>query len=226
MVSHPGSSAAPDVVVIGGGIIGVAGAAHLAESGRRVLLLERDDVAAGASGRNSGVVQHPFDPALIDLHLETVALYRRLEAPVGDETGLRLPPAPRRLLNLLYYSLWPLAGSIHQPGRRIGQVVVIRQVIGGQVQGLFRPPAARAQMIERQISSDAEQPTLARTLPAPLPGARPNPQECLLQQIFGSRLVTHNVAEMAADGGFVTLVKRFKSPALLVLDLFDQCLIW
>ncbi len=74
---------APDVVVIGGGIVGVSCAAHLAASGRRVVLLERSEIAAGASGRNSGVVQHPFDPVLVDLHLETLALYRALA-----ETGL------------------------------------------------------------------------------------------------------------------------------------------
>lgn len=100
MASHPSSNAAPDVVVIGGGIIGVAAAAHLAETGRRVLLVEREAIAAGASGRNSGVVQHPFDRVLIDLHLETVALYRRLEATVGEATGFRLPSEPSGLLNV------------------------------------------------------------------------------------------------------------------------------
>ena len=62
----------PDVVVIGGGIIGTSVAAFLAEAGRRVVLVERAEIGAGASGRNSGVVQHPFDPALVALHLETV----------------------------------------------------------------------------------------------------------------------------------------------------------
>jgi glycine/D-amino acid oxidase-like deaminating enzyme len=69
---------APDVIVIGGGIVGVSSAAHLAAAGRRVVLVERSDIAAGACGRNSGVVQHPFDPVLVELHLETLALYRAL----------------------------------------------------------------------------------------------------------------------------------------------------
>jgi glycine/D-amino acid oxidase-like deaminating enzyme len=79
------------VVVIGGGIVGVSAAAHLATTGRRVVLIERTEIAAGASGRNSGVVQHPFDPVLVDLHLETLALYRGLE-------GVAIPPAPVGLL--------------------------------------------------------------------------------------------------------------------------------
>ncbi len=97
-MSRADRSAAPDVIVIGGGIIGVSAAAHVAETGRRVLLLERDRVAAGASGRNSGVVQHPFDPVLVSLHLETLALYRRLEARSGGT--FRLPDRPAGLLQL------------------------------------------------------------------------------------------------------------------------------
>jgi glycine/D-amino acid oxidase-like deaminating enzyme len=81
--------------VIGGGIVGVSAAAHLAEGGGRVTLLERAEIAAGASGRNSGVVQHPFDPVLVELHLETVALYRALE-------GVRLPDEPAGLLNVTH----------------------------------------------------------------------------------------------------------------------------
>ncbi len=97
MVSPPRpTDPAPDVVVIGGGIVGVSCAAHLAASGRRVVLLERAGIAAGASGRNSGVVQHPFDPVLVELHLETLALYRALAANgVEDFT---LPDEPAGLL--------------------------------------------------------------------------------------------------------------------------------
>ena len=53
-----------DVAVIGGGIVGCALAAFLAEGGARVVLYEREAIAAGASGRNSGVVQDTLDPAL------------------------------------------------------------------------------------------------------------------------------------------------------------------
>jgi glycine/D-amino acid oxidase-like deaminating enzyme len=90
------SDPAPDVVVIGGGIVGVSCAAHLAASGRRVVLLERAGIASGASGRNSGVVQHPFDPVLVELHLETLALYRALSA--NGVEGFTLPEDPAGLL--------------------------------------------------------------------------------------------------------------------------------
>ena len=68
-----------DVAIIGGGIVGCAAAAFLAEAGAKVELYERDEVGAAASGRNSGSVQHPFDPVLTELHVETLEHYRGLE---------------------------------------------------------------------------------------------------------------------------------------------------
>jgi glycine/D-amino acid oxidase-like deaminating enzyme len=79
-------SANADVAIVGGGIIGCALAAFLAEDGARVRLYERDEVAAGASGRNSGLLQHPMDEALTDIFAVSEALY----AELGH--GFELPP--------------------------------------------------------------------------------------------------------------------------------------
>ena len=68
-----------DVAVIGGGIVGCALAAFLAEGGASVVLYEREQIAAGASGRNSGVLQHPFDETLAGLYEESLRHYRELE---------------------------------------------------------------------------------------------------------------------------------------------------
>jgi glycine/D-amino acid oxidase-like deaminating enzyme len=66
--------------IIGGGIIGTTAAALLAEDGADVTLVEATAVAAGASGRNSGTIQHPFDPVLLALHRDTLERYRELAA--------------------------------------------------------------------------------------------------------------------------------------------------
>ena len=81
-----------DVAVIGGGIVGVAAAGYLAAAGAEVALAEQAHIGAGASGRNSGAVQNPFDPALTQLHEETVAIYRELEAPGTSAFPLDRPP--------------------------------------------------------------------------------------------------------------------------------------
>jgi D-hydroxyproline dehydrogenase subunit beta len=72
------SANAPDVAIVGGGIVGCALAAFLAEDGARVRLNERDEVAAGASGRNSGLLQHPMDEALAGVFALSEALYAEL----------------------------------------------------------------------------------------------------------------------------------------------------
>ena len=83
----------PDVAIVGGGIVGCAAAVFLAEAGARVELFERDDLAAAASGRNSGSIQHPFDRVLAELHTETLRHYRELE-------GFELPESPAGVLIL------------------------------------------------------------------------------------------------------------------------------
>jgi glycine/D-amino acid oxidase-like deaminating enzyme len=86
-------SPGPDVAIVGGGIVGCAAAAFLAEAGAGVEVYEREEVGAAASGRNSGAVQHPFDPVMAELHAETVSLYRELD-------GMELPEAPAGVLML------------------------------------------------------------------------------------------------------------------------------
>ncbi len=57
-----------DVAILGGGITGVAAAAFLAERGCRAALVERHDLAGGASGRNAGFllagISHPYSIAV------------------------------------------------------------------------------------------------------------------------------------------------------------------
>ncbi|MFL5683350.1 MAG: NAD(P)/FAD-dependent oxidoreductase [Chloroflexota bacterium] len=52
-----------EVIVVGAGVQGASLAFHLAKRGARVLVLERDTVAAGATGRSSGFVRMHYDLA-------------------------------------------------------------------------------------------------------------------------------------------------------------------
>jgi D-hydroxyproline dehydrogenase subunit beta len=86
---------APDVAVIGGGIIGCSAAALLAERGASVVLIEANAVGAGASGRNMGAIQHPFDPVLTPLYLDSLDRYHTLSAEDGS---FSLPDHPAGVL--------------------------------------------------------------------------------------------------------------------------------
>ncbi len=59
-----------DAIVIGGGLVGCATACYLAESGATVLLVERSDINAGASGRNAGSLHFQLEHRLIKHHQE------------------------------------------------------------------------------------------------------------------------------------------------------------
>jgi glycine/D-amino acid oxidase-like deaminating enzyme len=81
----------PDVLVIGGGIVGAASAYHLARRGASVTLLEASDLASGATGRNLGYIwvhtRRPGPELELVMHLR-----RELEELPGvfdDDFGLR-----------------------------------------------------------------------------------------------------------------------------------------
>ena len=73
----------PDVVVVGGGIIGAACALELAERGASVTLVEREHLAAGASGRNLGLLVMPDHADLVPMYRASIDRYLRVvdEAP-------------------------------------------------------------------------------------------------------------------------------------------------
>jgi glycine/D-amino acid oxidase-like deaminating enzyme len=83
------------VVVVGGGITGTATAAFLARAGAQVTLADGAGLASGASGANSGIVYHPFEPVLNALYHQTIALYRELAL---EGVGFTLGAEPAGLL--------------------------------------------------------------------------------------------------------------------------------
>ncbi|WP_430244269.1 NAD(P)/FAD-dependent oxidoreductase [Neorhizobium sp. DAR64861/K0K2] len=79
-----------DVVVIGGGIIGISTALSLVERGISVAVCEKGLIAGEQSSRNWGWVrQMGRDPAELPLAMESLRLWRGMNERVGGETGLR-----------------------------------------------------------------------------------------------------------------------------------------
>src|SRR5215469_12995038 len=68
------------VAVVGGGIVGCAIAYRLTRAGFGVILLERDAIAAHASGRNAGNVNplHGTPRSLVPFALEAFRLHREI----------------------------------------------------------------------------------------------------------------------------------------------------
>ncbi|SMF79560.1 Glycine/D-amino acid oxidase [Tistlia consotensis] len=81
---------AADVVVIGGGVAGVATAWHLARQGVRVVLCEKGRIAGEQSSRNWGWVRRlGRDPAEMPLMMEANRIWQGLAEATGEDLGFR-----------------------------------------------------------------------------------------------------------------------------------------
>lgn len=136
-------------VVVGGGITGCATAYYLASAGLRVTLMERDSIAAHASGKNAGNLNplYQISHQLVPLALEAFALHRTVLAELSRMGCARyeLRPAVRihlgcteMELNELEASAGTLARTDTFSARRLGSQELRRlepgvadQFIGG-----------------------------------------------------------------------------------------------
>ncbi|KIN61446.1 AgaE protein [Sulfitobacter noctilucae] len=79
-----------DVVVIGGGVIGVCTAHCLAEAGHSVVLLEKGRIAGEQSSRNWGWIrQQGRDLAELPIMMEAIGRWQELAAQTDVDIGLR-----------------------------------------------------------------------------------------------------------------------------------------
>jgi len=79
---------AVDVAIIGGGIIGVTTAWHLAKRGRKVLICEKGRVAGEQSSRNWGWVRvNGRDDDEVPIAIESLRFWDELSREIGDEIG-------------------------------------------------------------------------------------------------------------------------------------------
>ncbi|MFT4949410.1 MAG: sarcosine oxidase subunit beta [Natronomonas sp.] len=81
-----------NVVVVGGGIVGLASAYYLADRGADVTVCEKASVGAGATDRAAGGIRTQFTTDVaISLSLESIAVWETFEAEFGVDVGYRRP---------------------------------------------------------------------------------------------------------------------------------------
>ncbi len=90
-IAYPGPPpAAADVVIIGGGIIGVCTALHLARSGQKVVLCEKGRIAGEQSSRNWGWIrQQARDPDELPIMVASNARWQQLARDTNVDIGLK-----------------------------------------------------------------------------------------------------------------------------------------
>jgi sarcosine oxidase subunit beta len=79
-----------DVIIVGGGIMGCWTAYRLAKAGRRVMLVERTEIAFEGSGRNRGNVRVQLrDPDEMEMARRSLELWPKAEAEFGTSMEFR-----------------------------------------------------------------------------------------------------------------------------------------
>jgi glycine/D-amino acid oxidase-like deaminating enzyme len=142
-----------DVVVIGGGVIGVMTAFFLAKKGRTVLLLEKGRIAGEQSSRNWGWVrQQGRDPGELPIMVESLNLWKSLSAEMGEALGFRqagvlyLAKTDREMAG---FEAWMEHARAHRLDTRMLTGAETGAMLTGSVAawkgGIFTPSDARAE---------------------------------------------------------------------------------
>ncbi len=142
-----------DVVIVGGGIIGVAAAYYLARGGIGVTLCEKGRVAGEQSSRNWGFVrQQGRDPAEIPTIIESLRLWNGLAGEIGEDVGFTRAGAlylASTESQLARYEAWLEHARQYQLDTRLLSREEVRKVLPGSsgewVGGLHTPSDGRAE---------------------------------------------------------------------------------
>ena len=134
--THP---SAADVVVIGGGIIGVSAGLFLALRGISVVLCEKGHVAGEQSSRNWGWCRRMGrDPRELPLVVEALRLWPELERLTGEDLGFRRS-------GILYLGETDADVAFHEDWlRRAGDFALDTRIVEGAELAALLPGAARS----------------------------------------------------------------------------------
>jgi glycine/D-amino acid oxidase-like deaminating enzyme len=153
VASDPTLPERTDVVVIGGGIIGVSAALFLAEKGIAVALCEKGRIGGEQSSRNWGWCRSMGrDPSEIPLALESLRLWRNMNHRTDRETGFRqsgIMYLCRTETEIAAQEAWLAQARSHQVDAQLLRGAALERVMPGAghgfIAGLHTPTDGRAE---------------------------------------------------------------------------------
>jgi glycine/D-amino acid oxidase-like deaminating enzyme len=142
-----------DVVVIGGGVIGVSTALFRAEAGKRVVLLEKGRIAGEQSSRNWGWIrQQGRDPDEIAMLTDAKKIWRDLAARTNVDIGLKtggVTYLAHTEEEIEGYREWMTFAKEHEVDSRILNAADVSELVpnihGAHVGGIHTPTDMRAE---------------------------------------------------------------------------------
>lgn len=143
--------AACDVVVIGGGVMGVSAAQELAARGQRVVLCEKGRIAGEQSSRNWGWIrQQGRDLAELPVMMESLSLWRQHAARLSKDLGFAQTGVvylARKPAEMAEFEEWAKAAALHGLHTQMLTRDGVRARFGSDIWtgGLETPSDARAE---------------------------------------------------------------------------------
>ena len=142
-----------DVVVLGGGVIGVMTAWHLAERGLRVVLCEKGRIAGEQSSRNWGWIrQQGRDLGELPIMVESLRIWKSLSQQFGEGLGFRQEGVmylARTEAEMSGFADWLVHARAQGLDTEMQTVAQVKDRIRGAsapwIGGLFTPSDARAE---------------------------------------------------------------------------------
>jgi glycine/D-amino acid oxidase-like deaminating enzyme len=142
---------AADVVIVGGGVIGVCTALFLAEAGVKVVLCEKGRIAGEQSSRNWGWIRRQGrDPAELPVMAESLTLWRGFADRLGEGLGFRQAGVlylAEKAAEMADFEAWLPHGLVNGTGSALLTAAAVRRLVpGGHWAGaLWTPGDARAE---------------------------------------------------------------------------------
>jgi glycine/D-amino acid oxidase-like deaminating enzyme len=145
-----------DVVIVGGGIVGVSSAYELAKRGLRVTLLDKRSLAGEQSGRNWGFIrQQGRAPEELPLMIHANGIWSRMEGELDADIewtqggNLRLADDEATASR---YEAWAKIGAEHGLGTRVLGMKEIAELLPGVnhewMAGIFTPSDGHADPVK------------------------------------------------------------------------------
>lgn len=148
---------AVDVVVIGGGVIGISTAWFLTKAGKKVLVCEKGRVAGEQSSRNWGWIrQQARDPDELPIAIDSVNTWEMLSKEILEETGEDIAFTRQGVLyaatsedQLAEYEDWLKIAEQHQVDTRMLSGKEVDDLVEGKPSqwqgGMYTPSDGRAE---------------------------------------------------------------------------------
>ena len=153
-------AATSDVLIIGGGLIGLSIAWHLADHGIHAVVLERDTVGSGASGAATGLLA-PVTASgrfghMVDFGIESLRYYSDFLSIVREESRQEIELQTAGLMRIALdngaeamlskFDKWPHAKSLEMVRLSASESLSIAPYISPEVRGAVISP------LERQVN--------------------------------------------------------------------------